>query len=305
MATLEDVLKAWDKKYPHFSIMKKSISTITAILCLSQFLSCTSDTEPPPPLQGNYSSAEQPSSNSNVPISSSSLPTGKILCLYSGGCTAIATEDCPAIGGQVVQSCPAVSSSSLRSSSSSLSLAQSSSSFSGTIDTFTDSRDGKVYKKVTIGSQTWMAENLKYYCDGSKCPYNDPAYCTYGRLYNWYTAMEACPSGWHLPSNEEWWDLSLHIEYSEGCRGCDGKHLKATSGWEKCGISMGNGEDTYGFSALPESPSIYSCDVSWWSSTRDYFDSGEAVSSSISGNGDMGVPSYNKNSFLSVRCLQD
>jgi uncharacterized protein (TIGR02145 family) len=65
-------------------------------------------------------------------------------------------------------------------------------------------------------------------------------------MYNWEMALSACPSGWHLPSDEEWTTLTSFA----GCEEA-GKHLKATSGWDDYQGKSGNGLDTYGFAALP------------------------------------------------------
>ena len=58
---------------------------------------------------------------------------------------------------------------------------------------------------VTIGEQVWIAENLNYpTAEGSYCYNDDPDNCdTYGRLYTWDAAREACPSGWHIPNADE------------------------------------------------------------------------------------------------------
>jgi len=147
-----------------------------------------------------------------------------------------------------------------------------------------DSRDGKKYRTVVIGNQTWMAENLNYNASGSVCYKNDPANCAkYGRLYNWATVMALpsscnnsvcasqvqskhcgiCPEGWHVPSDAEWTTLT---DYVVGSSTVGGTKLKATSGWN----DNGNGTDNYGFSALPGGSSDSSGDgfSFWWSSSE-------------------------------------
>jgi uncharacterized protein (TIGR02145 family) len=121
--------------------------------------------------------------------------------------------------------------------------------------TFKDARDGKTYKYVEIGTQTWMAENLNYKAEGSVCYDNEEANCdTYGRLYTWRTREYVCPAGWHLPNDAEWNTLADVVGgvFSEG----SGGKLKAIGNlWyttenltDRVGIA---GTDDYGFSALP------------------------------------------------------
>jgi uncharacterized protein (TIGR02145 family)/uncharacterized repeat protein (TIGR02543 family) len=115
---------------------------------------------------------------------------------------------------------------------------------------------GQTYKTVKSGSQTWMAENLNYQpsSGNSWCYDNVESNCnTYGRLYDWSTALIVCPTGWHLPSRREWGGLAIAAggtgEY--GNDGTAGTKLKSTSGWNIYNDVRGSGTDDYGFSALP------------------------------------------------------
>jgi len=75
---------------------------------------------------------------------------------------------------------------------------------------FTDPRDGKIYKTVKIGDQWIMAENLAYKPDaGNYWAYGDvdSNITVYGYLYDWETAMNIAPEGWHLPTRKEWFSL--------------------------------------------------------------------------------------------------
>ena len=129
-----------------------------------------------------------------------------------------------------------------------------------------DYRDKHLYRTVTIGKQTWMAENLNYEVEtGSSC-YNDTlSNCQkYGRFYTWAAAVGKsedecgygkycnlgnekvrgiCPEGWHLPDTTEWGELNKAV----GGREMAGKKLKSTEGWN----NGGNGTDDFGFSAVP------------------------------------------------------
>ena len=116
--------------------------------------------------------------------------------------------------------------------------------------TLTDSRDGKSYRTVKIGSQIWMAENLNYETPNSYC-YNDSAwYCSkYGRLYTWDAARYACPQGWSLPNKVDFETLFSAV----GEQSSAGAMLKSTSGWSwnVFNDEDGNGVDAFSFSALP------------------------------------------------------
>ena len=228
-------------------------------------------------------------------------------------------------------------------SSSSVTPPSSSSATSVSTSTMTDTRDGQTYKTVSIGTQTWMAENLNYaYTDvpynysgytsdsTSWCYSNAAANCTkYGRLYTWAAAMDSvgtwsangkgcgynktcsptypvrgvCPEGWHLPTQTEWKTLFTAV----GGSSTAGKMLKSTSGWN----SSGNGTDAYSFSALPagyrDDDGYYDLeglDADFWGSTEDY--SNLAYKMNLEYGDDYAYLGVNyKSRGFSVRCVKD
>jgi uncharacterized protein (TIGR02145 family) len=185
---------------------------------------------------------------------------------------------------------------------------------------FTDTRDGKIYKTTKIGEQVWMAENLNYEAEGSRC-YNDSiSYCDkYGRLYEWETAMESCPKGWHLPSNAEWDELYRHMDGDKGTESpykskTAGKYLKATSGWvwNNYDDISGNGEDRLGFSALPGGYGNSDGDfyyvgnkVYWWSNSSEYSSDDAYHRGMIYSSEYAYWDNIDKSRLYSVRCVQD
>ena len=202
----------------------------------------------------------------------------------------------------------------------------------GSASTFTDTRDGNVYQTVTIGNQVWMAENLKYLpsvvgsAPGSPTTpyyyvygYNGTNvadakatlnYSTYGVLYNWPAAVNACPTGWHLPSDVEWTEL---IDYLGSC--IAGGRLKAT-GTIEAGTGLWYDPNTgatneTGFTALPGGGRGTNGVLGylgrggyWWSATE--YDTSGAWYRNMSF-GSSGVGSYDDDKGLgfSVRCLRD
>jgi uncharacterized protein (TIGR02145 family) len=173
---------------------------------------------------------------------------------------------------------------------------------------FTDKRDGKVYKTIEIGSQTWFAENLNYAAKSSMCYENKEANCAkYGRLYNWETALTACPAGTHLPADDEWETLVDNV----GGTKIAGKKLKSTKGWKKFTGYSGNGTDNYGFSALPGGLGYSDVefrfvgeDGNWWSETEE--ESTSAYYWNISRtSGLVNWYQRKKSDLRSVRCVVD
>ncbi|MBX2956057.1 MAG: hypothetical protein KF846_07860 [Cyclobacteriaceae bacterium] len=149
--------------------------------------------------------------------------------------------------------------------------------------------DGNVYNVVRIGSQTWMAENLRsiHYADGTGIDgvfaYNDDPVSVdpYGRLYTWPAARRgatgsnanpsgvqgACPNGYHLPSEAEWEKLLTEL----GGQSVAGGKLKAIERWDAPNTGATN---SCGFTGLPAGIRYPDNDYQvrgatgfWWSTT--------------------------------------
>jgi uncharacterized protein (TIGR02145 family) len=174
------------------------------------------------------------------------------------------------------------------------------------VEKLNDPRNGKRYNIVRIGGKMWMAENLNYQTGHSWCYENDEFNCKkYGRLYDWNTAARACPSGWRLPSNQDW-DILVK---TAGGKKAAGKKLKAKNGWN----NYGNGTDDYDFSAIPggyywnNNIGSFSVDGDigyWWTATR--YGSVTAYNIDISYDGDLVNEVCNdERNGLSVRCIKD
>jgi uncharacterized protein (TIGR02145 family) len=201
--------------------------------------------------------------------------------------------------------------------------------YSGTVTDI----DGNIYNTVTIGSQVWMAENLKtitynngipilYVTDPQVWDGNPPTpnYCwlnndeaayksLYGALYNWHTVESGnlCPIGWHVPSNDEWSTLATFL----GGESTAGGKLKET-GTEHWNIPNAGATNETGFSALPggrRSENGLSFELPglggfWWSSTVS--PSLWAISIDMNNKSNvLGTKSSGQRYGLSVRCLKD
>jgi uncharacterized protein (TIGR02145 family) len=208
------------------------------------------------------------------------------------------------------------------------------------VTTFKDIRDDKIYRKVQIGEQIWMAENLNYAADGSVCYddgytgswHRDPAgFCgDYGRLYDWYTAMDdeggsnanpsgvegVCPVGWHIPSDAEWTELIEYVGINAGTK-LKSRAFKGTDGTQ-------DGTDKYRFAALPSGigsllsvtffPIIGSSPPYffhggkvgyWWSATEVESDGNKAWFRAVGPQSGVGKSGFDKHYLLSVRCVHD
>ena len=180
---------------------------------------------------------------------------------------------------------------------------------------------GHLYRTTTIGTQTWMAQNLNYAVSSSWCYSNDVSYCRkYGRLYQWSAAMDTsttyntallgaalpqqgiCPAGWHVPSDAEWTTLTDTILSSSTA----GTVLKSTSGW-----NSSSGTDAYGFHVLSAGYRYGGGGFDWMGTYSDFWSSSEYATTIAWSRyfyyGSGSVTSYDgsKTLGMSLRCLRD
>lgn len=204
-----------------------------------------------------------------------------------------------------------------------------------------DTRDNRSYKTVTIGTQTWKAENLDYgmRIDGvddqtendviEKYCYDDLSYnCdTYGALYQWdemmqYTTSEGtqgvCPPGWHLPTDDEWKTLEMALGMTQthadgtGFRGTDqGSQLAGDEYLWTDGSLVQNGVfGSSGFDALPAGIRVPIGSFNYQSTTCDFWSSSESGADAWDHGLNYNIPQvgrfpYSKSYGISVRCVKD
>ncbi|OIP50035.1 MAG: hypothetical protein AUK31_05260 [Fibrobacteres bacterium CG2_30_45_31] len=196
------------------------------------------------------------------------------------------------------------------------------------------------YKTVVIGTQTWMAANLRVtkYNDGTAIPLvtdsavwttlSTGAYCTYnntvdadtinsyGRLYNWFAVNtgKLCPTGWHAPNDSEWTTLNSYVGVTYGSVP---QALAATTGWAGWPNPGSPGDNLSannisGFSALPggyrnwtATYGAFGTDARWWVTTEINLPNAYLISMSyFSKYLDIGG-GVEKRTGVSVRCLKD
>lgn len=191
--------------------------------------------------------------------------------------------------------------------------------------------DGNTYKTANIGTQVWLAENLKTtkYNDGSSISsswtgtegayawYNNDELTyknTYGALYNWYALDSSsngnkniCPIGWHVPTDAEWTILSDFF----GGPSSTGSKLKEV-GVDHWNSSSASVKDEYGFTALPggyrfsDGTFDYIGSLgNWWSATTGVPDTDAWYRHIADYSGYFNRDDTRKAYGFSVRCLQD
>lgn len=182
--------------------------------------------------------------------------------------------------------------------------------------TFTDPRDGRIYKTVKIGTQTWMAENMAYKDSVSCWAYgkNQMNIVDYGYIYNWEAAQRVSPPGWHLPTKEEWTTLTDYL----GGKDADAGTKMKSNHTDRDATS--NGTDESGFNGFPAgffnslSGNFQGLNSNWWWWSVTEFSPKKKKSKAISTVWccwmmNMSVSAFisvaEKEDGMSVRCIRD
>lgn len=183
-----------------------------------------------------------------------------------------------------------------------------------------DARDGNSYRTVKIGNSVWMAENLRYSKDlavgTSKSgkphiyyPNGNQKYVQdFGYLYNWYAAENACPDGWHLPTNSDWKQLKNAISGDNV-----GSQLATRPDlWNDGTLERNSSFGKSGFSVLPagsfdgKTYGNFGSFAYFWSASEYEYYSGNAYYRYIYYNYSGVVSNYSsKGDGFSVRCVKD
>jgi uncharacterized protein (TIGR02145 family) len=169
-------------------------------------------------------------------------------------------------------------------------------------NTITDTRDGKIYKTITLGKQTWLAENLNYEIQGSWCIDCE----IYGRSYTYEAAKKSCPIGWHLPSEAEW---TILTDFAGGGSVVGGNLKEAGMlHWKSPNTGATNSS---GFTALPHGfrtllgylsePTKFAM---FWTSTESVFPNIRSVRLDYN-KSTVSVVESDRNIGNSLRCIKD
>ncbi len=165
----------------------------------------------------------------------------------------------------------------------------------------------KCKSKEMPDGKIWMTENLNIWTANSWCYGNVSSNCdTYGRLYDWYTALTVCPNGWHLPTREEWRILAIAAggTGTKGDGGTAGKNLKSRN-------NNVDGTDKYGFSGLLGGWMDVSGYFGGMGSNGDYWSASEDNEINAHhrdlnyGSDDLEVDSDPKGEAYYIRCVKD
>jgi uncharacterized protein (TIGR02145 family) len=211
--------------------------------------------------------------------------------------------------------------------------------------------EGNVYNTVQVGEQCWLRENLKttHYKNGTPINYpgtNNAAWQSdttgayawynneilwkeiYGALYNWFAAVNLnglCPEGWHVPTHDEWYELTDLIGGAQSPNGNKLKSCRQVNSsigggcstavhprWNEHSIHYGTND--YGFSGLAgdgrkSTGAFINDDLgffgSWWSSTPAYIPGNVWARALLYEHGQVSDGFQNKHSGYSIRCLRD